>query len=276
MEQIKSIRPSEQARRKRHKHKRFEITTIGAVVLGLAVVGLLGIVGFFSGSAVNYIKDYIGPAQTPTFYQNYISPVVMQDPPAFSDIKKASPTLLVKTAIWATLNEEANQGKYATTDDLRQILPIADINIDFVNLFGDEIKPNFQSFTDNGANFEYDAKAKCYYIPTVAVDSYFTPVVKTITPKNGLVKLTVGYIPSVGWGQNPNGTVSAPEPTKTMIYTLKGARGKYVIVAIEDAPAQVGNASTDSTVSQTATSSNAVSSSSSVASSSNTNSVAKK
>ena len=273
MEEKKSIRPSEQARRKRHKHKRFEITTIGAVILGFAVIGLLVIVGFFSGSAVNYIKNYIGPETTPTYFQDYIAPMVMQDPPAFSDIKKASPVLLIKTAIWATLNEDANQGKYATTDDLRQILPIADINIDYVKLFGEDIKPKFQSFTDNGVNFEYDVKAKCYYIPSIAVDSYFTPVVKTITPKNGLVKLSVGYIPSTGWGQNPNGTVSAPEPTKTMIYTLKGARGKYVIVAIEDATVQNENATN---VSSSTTSSKSVVSSSSVASSSSTNSVTKK
>ena len=241
MEQNSSIRPSEQARRKHHKRKRFEITAIGAVVLVLAALGLFIIVGFASGTTYNYIKDFIGPNETPQFFEGYIAPVVMQDPPPFSDIKKASPVLLIKTAIWATLSEDANQGKYATTDDGREIVPIDDITKDFVKFFGDNIKPKYQTFTDNSSNYEYDVKSKCYYIPMIAIDNFYTPLVQTITPKNGFVKLSVGYVPGSGWGQNPDGTASAPEPTKTMIYTLKGARGNYVIVAIENAPVKQEN-----------------------------------
>jgi hypothetical protein len=278
MEHNSPLRPSEQARHKRHKHKRFEIATIGAVVLGLAAIGLFVIIGIVSGTTFNYIKDFIGPNETPKFFEDYIAPVVMQDPPPFSDIKKANPVLLVKTAIWATLSEDANQGKYGTTDDGREILPIDDITKDFVKFFGDDIKPKYQTFTDNGANYEYDVKVKCYYIPMIAVDNFFTPVVKTNTPKNGIVKLSVGYIPGSGWGQNPDGTASAPEPTKTMIYTLKGSRGKYVIIAIDNAPIQGENTTQTISSSQlissssSASSSNSITPSSSVTSSSNSKS----
>jgi uncharacterized membrane protein YgcG len=255
MEKYDTIRPSEQARRKRHQHKRVEVAAVGAVVLGLAVIGLCVIIVFAGGSTVKYIKDFIGPDETPKFFQAYIAPVVMQDPPPFTDIKKASPVLLLKTAIWATLSEDANQGKYATTDDGHEIVPISDITVDFVKFFGDEISPKYQTFSDNGANYEYDAKAKCYYIPQIAVDNFFTPVIQSITPKNGIVKLSVGYVPGTGWGQNPDGTASAPAATKTMVYTLKGSRGKYIIIAINNAPAQADNNSKSNSSSGSASSS---------------------
>jgi hypothetical protein len=227
----------------------------------LAAVGFIVIVGFAGGAAVSYIKAYIGPAETPQFFENYLSLVVMQDPPPFSDINKASPILLLKTAILATVSEDSNQGKYASTDDGREIVPTADITQEFVSFFGENIKPQYQTFTDSSSNYEYSVKEKCYYIPGISIDNFYTSDVESITHKNGTVKLTVGYI-------------LGNSVAKTMIYTLKGARGKYVIFSIENGPAKKASTS-QSNLSSATTSSNNSSSSSAASSSSVTSSSSK-
>lgn len=222
----------------RRRRKRAETTVVGAVVILLAVVGLVFLVWRFVSFSVGYVKDYLGPTENVKFFSDYISPVVMQDPDPFGDAKKLSPDFIVKTAIWAALMDDENSGKYAYTDDDRQILPKADVQKQIARLFGEDIKPDFHTFTDNAtsATYEYSKKDGCFFIPMIAYNDYFTPNVRSIVRSKGTVRLTVDYISGQGWVQDSQGQVTPPPASKTMIYILKGARGRYRVVSVAAAP----------------------------------------
>ena len=236
-----STRParSEASRRRRRRHRR-ETTMLGAGVLMLAAIGLIFLIWKFGSASVQFVKDYIGPPETVDFFEGYIAPVVMQDPDPFTDASKLDSQWIVKTAVWAALTSDENQGKYSTTDDDREIIPIDDIARQIEKLFGDGVKPAYSTFTDgdSGAKYEYDKRDKCYYIPMIAISDYYTPSVRTIKRGSGTVKLTVDYISGQGWQQDSAGTVVAPDASKTMIYTLKGSRGRYAIVSVEEYKAE--------------------------------------
>ena len=247
-------------RRRKHRRHRLETTTLGLVILVLAIVGLCVVIGVTAHSAYSYIRSYLGPAETPKFFEDYISPVVMQDPKPFANISEVNQDWMMKTAILATLSADDN-GKYALTDDNREIVPASDISREFESLFGGKIKPKFETFTDNNTKYEYNRKETSYYIPMIAYVNIFTPKVRNIVRNHDTVRLTVDYIPGSGWVQNADGTTTSPPASKTMIYTLKGSRGKYAIVSLENGPSGVDGVSSGYSAASQAASSDAVSSS---------------
>ncbi|MDR3552222.1 MAG: hypothetical protein P4L75_03775 [Clostridia bacterium] len=281
------LRPSEVSRRKRHRRRRMETTALGTAVLLLAAVGVIFLFWKIISLSVGYVKSYLGPAETTTFYESYIAPVVMQDPEPFSSTASLDSDWVVKTAIWAALNDDENSGKYALADDGREIIPVSDIKKKIASLFGEDYQPKLETFTDpqNSATYEYSKKNDCFYIPMIAYSDYFTPNIRTVTRKNGTVTLAVDYISGQGWVQDSAGTAVTPSAaSKTMIYVLKGSRGQYQIVSVQAFPSgsSVSGSSSGSSVSGSSSGSsvsggssgNSVSGSSS-GSSSNSSSVSK-
>ena len=238
------LRPSEISRRKKHRRRRVETTALGTAVILFAVIGIVYVIWKLTSVSVKYVKDYIGPAETTKFFESYISPVVMQDPEPFSDVKKLDQDWIVKTAIWAALNDDENSGKYAYTDDNREILPKEDVTKQITKLFGENVKPTFHTFTDseNSATYEFNKKSACFYIPMIAYNDYFTPNIRAVVKKNGTVKLTVDYISGQGWMQDSSGQVTPPAASKTMVYLLKGGRGRYSIVSVSDSSSSSSSA----------------------------------
>lgn len=230
-----TARLSDVYRRRRHIRKRARITSLGAFILILAGIAI-GVAVYFSGrTAVQYVKNFIGPSETADFFESYIEPVVIQDPKPFEDISESDPQWRLKTAIWAALGLEENSARFGLTDDNREILPVDDIKKAYSSLFGENIKPVFKTFSDGKAKYEYSSKEKCFYIPMIALDNVYSPKVTKIDRSGNNVTLTVQYIPGSGWAQNPNGTVSEPPAAKTMLYTLQGGRGIYKVISVKNA-----------------------------------------
>lgn len=258
-------RLSTQARAKRRKRKRAGITALGAVVLLLGV-GIVGTILYFAvDNGVKYVKEYIGPSETTTFYEQYIEPVVVQDPKPFAKISKASPDWTLMTAIWATLSADENAGRFAYTADNREILPVTDVDSYYNKYFGDDVPPKYHTFVYKGATIEYDEANQCFYVPLIALDNVYVPQVAKITGISGGVKLTVNFIPGDGWTQDKKGNIIKPKPVKAMIFTLSGGHGKYIIKSIENGPS-MGSGETSSTVSTSSSQSSAAGSSSSASS----------
>lgn len=234
-------------RRKKRRRRRFKTTALGTAILLLAAVGIVFLFWKIISFSVTYVKNYIGPPETTDFFENYISPVVMQDPVPFKDASKLSSDWVVKTAIWAVLTSDDNSGKFALTDDNREILPVDDIKSKIASLFGEEYKPHFHTFTDsaNQATYEYNAKDNCFYIPEIAYSDYYTPSIRKITRKGNVVQLVVGYISGQGWSQTSGGGVTPPSASKTMLYILRGARGRYRIAAVETYTSPVSSSASE-------------------------------
>jgi hypothetical protein len=257
LEEQTRLRPSEAARRRRHKRKRTQRTVVGAAVLLLALVGL-GVVLFSAGSAAfRYVKAYVGPDETSSFFESYIEPVVVEDPEPFSSITEVSPDWALETAIWVTLSEDESSGRYGITEDGREIVPVVDIQASFEKYFGVQLTPQYHTFTVDDVKYEYDAKNKCFYIPETGFDNVFQPSVTKIQRSGSNVTLTVDYIPGSGWVQDSNGNTIKPQPAKTMQYVLKGSKGNYELEAIKQVTTSITSSGSKASTSSGATDSTA-------------------
>jgi hypothetical protein len=257
VEQHRAARPSTQARSLRHKRRRARTTAAGAAILLLAVVGV-GTLLFLAGrQAVGYVRDYLGPTENADFFEQYIEPVVVEDPKPFSDVTKVGSEWTLTTAIWACLSADENSGHFGYTADNREILPIADLKKSFEKYFGDAVKPAYHTFQSGSSTFEYDEKNQCYYIPVFAINNVYIPKVSKISRSGHTVTLTVEYIPGSGWSQDKNGRVIQPGPAKTMLYVLQGGRGSYFIRSILQGAAPVSSSAAGSSAAGAAGSSSA-------------------
>lgn len=217
------------------RRSRTRTAALGAGILLIAAAVVCVAVIFIIKSAVHYIKDFVGPDETASYFESYLEPVVMFDPDTFSDVLQASEEWKFETAIWAALDENEKNGSYATTSDGREILPIKDVTKYMNKYFGKTVKPKYRTFTSNDFTYEYSKKEQCYYIPLTAVTDYYTPDVTKISRSFNTVTLKVAYILSKNWGQDSSGELTQPAPDKTMTIVLNGSRGNYAIKSIQNA-----------------------------------------
>lgn len=249
----KTVLPQSQAqRRRRHIRKRNQTAVLGGVVLCFALIGigicLFSVIKF----GVKTISEFASPKETSSYYETYLNYVVGLDPQPYNGIKNANADWMLKTAAWAAVSDDKN-GSYGITADSRITVPATDITKNYEKYFGDSAEPNFHTFTDNGITFEYNKALKCFYIPKNAIIYVFTPKVTDIKKSGDIVTLTVQYLPRSFRTTNDNGASAAPTPSKTMIYTLNGKNGNYVITSIRNMAASPSQAS--STVSAVSASS---------------------
>ena len=259
MQEKKAIRPVDTSRRRRHRRRRTMTAALGAVILIFSLIGI-GVVAYnLIGAGYRTVKSYLGPSETPAFFAGYIGPVVALDPEPFASIDKADPDWMLETAVWSAAKTGSENGVYSFDEQGRVVVPAADVQKSFEQFFGKTVKPDYHSFTQNDTSFEYDTKGKCFYIPTSAVYSIFTPKVSKIVRNDSQVTLTVQYLPSTGWTQKPGNPATPPAPSKTMIYVLTGSRGRYAVSAVKKAPA-AASASSSSAADSSSSASSAVSS----------------
>lgn len=237
------VRPRETLAKKRRVRRRRNTVTAGAVIIAAAFAGICLIIFLLTKSTTKYISDFIGPNETNDYFSKYLEPAVMFNPKTFDDISQASPEWELETAIWAALDDGEKSGKYAVTEDGREILPVSDVTAYLKKYFGDSVKPSFKTFTDRSFTYEYDKKGQCYYIPLIAVTDFYTPDVTKVSRNFSTVTLTVGYIPGKNWGQDSRGDTTKPAPDKTVYFVLSGSRGGYTIKAIKDGGSSQGQSS---------------------------------
>lgn len=216
---------------KAHRRKRNKTAALGAGILIFALTGFCVVMAVIIKSAVGYVKDFMGPNEDAAFFEKYLEPVVMFDPDTFTDISKAKPQWQLETAIWAALDENEKNGSYASTSDGREILPVKDVASNMKKYFGIS-NPKYMTFSDGNFTYEYSRKEQCFYIPLIAVTSYYIPHVKKISKGFNSVTLIVDYQTGKNWGQD-EASRSALSTEKTMRIRLKGSRGRYTVKAIE-------------------------------------------
>jgi hypothetical protein len=217
-----------------HMQKRTRTTVLGAAILAIAAICLCILLFFIIKSAAGYVKDFLGPDETPDYFDSYLEPAVMFDPEVFDNISNAEPDWELETAIWASLDDGEQSGRYALAEDGREILPVKDVTGNLKKYFGDAVHPTFQTFSDGDFTYEFDKKNQCYYIPLIAVTDFYLPHVTKISRNFKTVTLTVQYIPGQNWGQDGNGTALQQTPDKTMVFVLKGSRGGYQITGLKE------------------------------------------
>lgn len=222
-----------EARIKLHRRKRNATAALGAGILVLALAGLCFIMFFAVKAGAVYVKNFVGPKEDEAYFEKYLEPVVMFDPDPFSDISEADQEWKIETAIWASLDENEKNGAYASTADGREILPLKDVEANLKKYFG-IINPKFMSFSNGDFTYEYNKKGQCYYIPLIAVTSYYIPDVTNISKSFNSVTLTVDYKEGENWGQEDDTDFSDKPTEKTVKIVLSGRRGKYRVKSIQE------------------------------------------
>lgn len=207
---------------------------VGLAVVIFTVIGIVSVVDFAADkvrSAANKAKQ-----EQAQVYEDFISPVIMNDPDTFDDITKANLQQLLSIAIWSVIDGGAEPEKYEYTDD-GMLMPQKEVEDEFLSLFGSEIAVSHSTVDGgDGVTFKYSKKKQCYIIPITGIMPIYLPDVTEINEKDNSVVLTVGYLASSDWVQDSDGNMVPPEPGKYMKITLgKNGDGSFFVKAIQNA-----------------------------------------
>lgn len=227
MRTVKQIQVGDKVKKKRSKPN----LIVGIAVLILALVGTVSLII----TAGNKISAGIQQknAEKYSAYEEFIAPVIMNDPDTFDDITLADSGQLLSIAIWSVLDSNPEPDKYEYTDD-GMLLPQKEVEEKFASLFGSEVKVIHSNVDGGGIDFKYSEKKKAYLIPITGITPIYTPKVIDAKEKSSSIELTVGYLHSSDWQQDSNGNMAAPEPGKYMKITLgKNSDGSYFVRAIQ-------------------------------------------
>lgn len=201
---------------------------VGIIVLLFVLVGLIAAIW----SAVTGIQNLTENSKKRQEYQEFIIPVVMNDPAPFDDLSQADAMELMESAMWALLRSDVNPDEYAYEDGY-MVIPQEDVKKQFVRLFGTDIEPVFATIVSTSYEFTYDEATKTYRVPITSTEPLYTPVIYDVDHKGKTTVLTVGYLAANQWAQNVNGDMVAPEADKFMKITLREKGDSYYISAIQ-------------------------------------------
>lgn len=205
---------------------------VGLIVIVLTVVGVISIAGFVGNKIQNSVQE--NRTEEAAVYEEFIAPVIMNDPDTFDDITKANLEQLLSIAIWSVIDSGAEPDKYEYTDD-GMLMPEEEVANMFLSLFGSEVALTHCTVDGGeGVEFKYSEKKKCYIIPITGITPIYLPEVTEIQEKDNTVVLTVGYLASTDWVQDSEGNMVPPEPGKYMKITLgKNGDGSFYVRAIQ-------------------------------------------
>lgn len=207
---------------------------VGFVVFALTVVGIISIIGFIGDKIQDSVAE--NKSEKMAVYEEFIAPVIMNDPDTFDDITKANSEQLLSIAIWSVIDKSADPEKYEYTDD-GMLMPQEEVESMFVSLFGSEVKLTHCTVDGGeGVEFKYSEKKKCYIIPITGITPIYLPDVTQASEKDNTIILNVGYLASSDWVQDNEGNMVPPEPGKYMKITLgKNSDGSFYVKAIQSA-----------------------------------------
>ena len=215
------------------KTKRTYTSILGAVFIGLAVIGLITVMA--SGwTATQKILD--NESQKEKFEQ-VILPVMMFDPVPFDEASALDALTVLKASLWRAIDEKKNTYSY---DDMgNMIVPQSDVDVSAKILFGEDVTLKHQSFSEGLVmRYSYDEEKLLYLVPIGAQTGYYVPEISDISKKGDRYFLNVGYLPpGDGWAMSVVGETSKPQADKHMIYEIKEVENGYQLMSIKEDPA---------------------------------------
>lgn len=204
---------------------------VGLSILLLAFVGTATLVITATQEISRTVNEK--NAEKYAAYEEFIAPVIMNDPDTFDDVTLADQGQLVSMAIWSVLDSNPEADRYEYTDD-GMLLPAKEVEESFTRLFGNQVKIIHSNVDGGGIDFRYSEKKSSYVIPITGIEPIYTPRVIDARENSSSVELTVGYLYSSDWQQDSQGNMTAPEPGKYMKITLgKNSDEGYFVRAIQ-------------------------------------------
>ncbi len=205
---------------------------IGLIVVLLALTGLITIIV----ATVNMVDSAVEKSKRFEEYESYLTPVIHIDPTTFDDVTKADMSELIEISIWSLLKNENTPDKFESNENGLAI-PKAEVEKEFVELFGTEVIPTHTTIEGYGIDFSYDSVTGIYTVPLTGVTPIYTPDVVAVQKSTDTVVVTVACLSGDAWEQAENGEMVAPSPDKYLKITLRETEGNLFISAIQNTSA---------------------------------------
>ncbi len=219
-----------EAKVKKHKGTHKAAFPVGSLIIILAAIGIVTIVI----SAAKGIGTVVEKSKHYEEYNTILTPVVLIDPDTFDDITKADMTQLMEITIWSLLKSDIAPDTFESNES-GLVVPKADVEKEFVELFGTEVTPVHQTIEGyGGLEFVYDTKTESYTVPLTGITPIYTPQVVDKTTSSDTVVLTVACLAGDAWEQGENGDMIAPAPDKYIKITLREQNDNLYISAIQN------------------------------------------
>lgn len=209
----------------RHHHA----APVGLIFIILCVIGLITVFGW----CYDLTRNLADNTAQKTRYERMLLPVVMFDPADFTDPKTCDNEFLLQSSLWACmLGEDRDMYQFDEYD--RLIIPASDVDIQATELFGPNVKLKHLTIGDMDNAYYYDEDTSSYHVPIIAMSGFATPRVDDISVREGICKLTVGYVPpttvlSIDYDSEGN---LEEKPSKFMLYELHKNNGEYYLYSV--------------------------------------------
>ena len=216
---------------KKRKHQ--YAATIGAVLIGLAIIGAISLCSVLVNLGIRVLDN----TRQKEAFEWKIYPLLMLDPAAFEDPNQLEEVFILKTALWSTLLE--NRTKYDYDEQGMLLVPASDLDVAAKSLYGDGISLKHQTMAEGYDFFYlYNEETKTYSVPIMGQTASYVPEVVQITKNGNIYTLIVGYVaPTTLWNVSEDGS-SESVPDKYLYYDLeKIGNGEFIIKAVRRIPA---------------------------------------
>ena len=214
----------------KRKHK--YAATVGAVLIGLALIGTISLCSIF----VNLGARVIDNTRQKEAFEWKIYPLLMLDPAAFEDPNQLDKEVILKSALWATLLE--NRTKYSYDENGMLLVPASDLDVAAKSLYGGKVTLEHRTFSEGYDFFYiYSEETNTYSVPIMGQTASYVPKVVDISKDGNIYTLIVGYVsPTTLWNVSEDGSTESV-PDKYLYYNLeKVGRGEYIILSVNRIP----------------------------------------
>lgn len=218
-----------QPRSQRRRGVRRYGVVLGAFVLLLALIGVAAIATIAGKQIYQAATD----DSALRAYDEFIAPVVMQDPKPFEGPENADREMVQNASLWKTIL--ANNGaSYTEYDDSgRALIPVGDVSAACSELFGPDCQLSPQ--TPEDTFYTYDEETAQYHVAMFSSESAYTPYTESSRKQDGDVILRVAYV-TPGSNQNSSSPASDQPVQKRMDYVLRTDKttGEQYIYAVRE------------------------------------------
>ena len=215
-------------------HRRRARQALGLLIAVLVLVGAVTVVRAGVGAVANLFDD----TQQKQEYEDKLEGLVLFDPLPFDGIENINDLTLREAAVWGCVyNIQETQGNfdnYNTDPDTEQLLlPSVDVDAYLAKLVGPSFRMTHKSFEMEDMTVEFDETTQCYKIPVTGSVGTFRATVTRLFKKDGLLHVTVGYIPTQSSDDSILNT-SSDTPTKYMDYLFSRQSGSWYLTGLTD------------------------------------------
>ena len=215
-------------------HRRRARQALGLLIAVLVLVGAVTVVRAGVGAVANLFDD----TQQKQEYEDKLEGLVLFDPLPFDGIENIDDLTLREAAVWGCVyNIQETQGNfdnYNTDPDTEQLLlPSVDVDAYLAKLVGPSFRMAHKSFEMEDMTVEFDETTQCYKIPVTGSVGTFRATVIRLFKKDGLLHVTVGYIPTQSSDDSILNT-SSDTPTKYMDYLFSRQSGSWYLTGLTD------------------------------------------